>query len=84
MDNIFVVIPIIVLIIACVGIVWSLLKQRKYLTGFIIVLLGAVVYWYGLFVGGWEGMGISFTFGGGIILLGLLTLLITKFIKYRK
>lgn len=69
--------PIIVLVLACVGIVWSVLKKRKYLSGFIFLFLGAGIYYLGLFVGAWEGMAISLFFGGGMVLLGLLTLLIT-------
>lgn len=69
--------PTIVLVLACVGIVWSVKKNKKYLSGFIFLFLGAGIHYLGLFVGAWEGMGISLFLGGGFVLLGLITLLIT-------
>lgn len=77
MDSLFLAFPIIVLVLACVGIVWSVLKKRKYLIGFVFLLLGVVIYYWGLYLGEWEGMGISLFIGGGIVLFGLLILLIT-------
>ena len=77
MDSLLSGVPIIVLVIACVGIVWSYLKNRKYLIGFLLLLLGVGIHYWGLYVGRWEGMAISFFLGGVILLLGLLTLLIT-------
>ncbi|SFJ70587.1 hypothetical protein SAMN04487936_103403 [Halobacillus dabanensis] len=76
-DSLLSSVPIIVLVFACVGIVWSVLKKRKYLIGFVFLLLGGGIHYWGLYVGEWEGMGISLFFGGGIVLLGLLTLLLT-------
>ncbi|WP_181351321.1 hypothetical protein, partial [Thalassobacillus sp. CUG 92003] len=76
-DSLLSNVPIIVLVFACVGIVWSVLKKRKYLIGFVFLLLGVGIHYWGLYVGKWEGMGISLFFGGGIVLLGLLTLLLT-------
>lgn len=75
MDILILSIPIIVLAFACVGIVWSVLKKRKYLMGFVFLLLGAGIHYWGLYVGKWEGMGISLFFGGGMVLLGIVTLL---------
>ncbi|MGM0898089.1 MAG: hypothetical protein ACQEV0_09320 [Bacillota bacterium] len=77
MDSLILSVPIVVLAIASVGIVWSVLKKRKYLSGFILLLLGAVIHYWGLYVGKWEGMGISLFLGGGMVLLGLLSLLFT-------
>ncbi|WP_404466726.1 hypothetical protein [Planococcus rifietoensis] len=69
--------PIIILIFACGGIAWSVFKKRRYLAGFILLLLGTGSHYWGLHVGRWEGMGISLLYGGGMVLLGLLTLLLT-------
>ncbi|MFC4714165.1 hypothetical protein [Planococcus dechangensis] len=77
MDNLFLSAPIIVLVVACAGIVRSVLKNRKYLIGFIFLLIGGGIYYWGLYVGKWEGIAISLFIGGGMVLLGLLTLLIT-------
>lgn len=77
MDSLILSVPIIVLVFASVGIVWSVLKKRKYLIGFIFLLLGAGIHYWGLYVGKWEGIAISLFFGGGMLLLGLLTLLFT-------
>ncbi|WP_134163579.1 hypothetical protein [Evansella clarkii] len=77
MDSLLLVFPIIVLVLACVGIVWSVLKNRRYLSGYLFLLLGAGIYYWGLYVGEWKGMGISLFLGGGTVLIGLLTLILT-------
>ncbi|WP_211654131.1 hypothetical protein [Planococcus alpniumensis] len=77
MESLIVYAPIVFLFFACIGIVWSLLGNRKYLIGSIIMLLGVGVYYWGLYVGEWEGMGVSLFLGGGMLLTGILTLLIT-------
>ncbi|WP_211654930.1 hypothetical protein [Planococcus alpniumensis] len=74
-DSLIVYGPIIVLIVACIGIVWSVLKKRRYLIGYIFLLVGAGIYYWGMYVGKWEGIAISLFWGGGMVLLGLLTLL---------
>lgn len=76
-DSLIVYGPIIVLVFACIGILWSVLKKRKYLIGFIFLLIGAGIYYWGLYVGKWEGIAISLFLGGGMVLIGLLTLLFT-------
>lgn len=77
MDSLLVGVPILILVFACMGIAWSVLKKRIYLIGFIFLLLGTGIHYWGLHIGRWEGMGISLFFGGGMIVLGLLTLLLT-------
>ena len=74
-DSLIVYGPIIFLIVACIGIVWSVLKKRRYLIGYIFLLVGAGIYYWGMYVGKWEGIAISLFWGGGMVLLGLLTLL---------
>lgn len=77
MESLIVYAPIVFLFFACIGIVWSILGNRKYLMGSMFFQLGVGVYYWGLYVGKWEGMGISLFLGGGMLLLGLSTLLIT-------
>ncbi|MEZ0480366.1 hypothetical protein [Planococcus sp. SSTMD024] len=77
MDSLIVYGPIIVIVFACVGIVWSVLKKRRYLIGSIFLLIGAGIYYWGMYVGKWEGIAISLFLGGGIVLVGFLTLLFT-------
>lgn len=69
--------PIVILVFACVGAVWSVLKKRKYLIGFACLFLGAGIYYWGLYVGKWEGIAISLFGGGGVVFLGLIILLLT-------
>src|SRR5699024_5630202 len=76
-DFLLLLLPIIALIVALIGIVWSSRNNRKYLVGYILMLLGVGIHYYGLKVGAWEGMAISFVGGGGFVLLSLLILLIT-------
>jgi len=76
-DFLLLLLPIIALIGALIGIVWSSRNNRKYLVGYILMLLGVGIHYYGLKVGAWEGMAISFVGGGGFVLLSLLILLIT-------
>ncbi|WP_147803306.1 hypothetical protein [Alkalicoccus halolimnae] len=78
MDILLLWFPVIVLVLAFLGIVWSVLKKRKYITGFLFAFSGAGIFYWGLlYVGGWDGMGISLFIGGGTVLLGVLILLIT-------
>jgi len=81
-DFLLLLLPIITLIGALVGIVWSSKKNRKYLVGYVLMLLGVGTHYYGLKVGAWEGMAISFIGGGGFVLASLLILL-TIFIYTR-
>lgn len=69
--------PIFILVIALIGIGWSVKKSKKYLFGYILLLLGVGTHFYGLGVGAWDGMAISLFGGGGFVLVGLLVLLIT-------
>ncbi|OIU71537.1 hypothetical protein BHE18_15710 [Rossellomorea aquimaris] len=56
---------------------WSVLKNRRYLGGFVILFLGVGIHFWGLYVvGRWEGLSISLFFGGGAVLIGLLTIIL--------
>ena len=78
-DFLIAVLPIITLIGALIGVIWGARKNKKYLTGFILMILGVGVHYYGLLgiVEPWSGIAISFLGGGGLILLGLLILFVT-------
>ncbi|WP_342537205.1 hypothetical protein [Sporosarcina sp. FSL K6-3508] len=74
----FYIFPTIIFVIALIGIGWSVRKSKRYLIGYILLLLGAGTHNYGLLiVRAWDGMAISLFLGGGSILLGLLVLFIT-------
>lgn len=78
LDFLFYISPIIILVVSLIGVGWSVKKSKKYLIGYILLLLGVLIYYYGLLVvREWDGMAISLFFGGGFILLGLLVLFIT-------